>query len=103
MAVPVGFEGATEVYHAPKGMEAECSDLPVFADDSCVISCWRLDPAELAEIAVTGVVWLRVEGTRITPMAVSGEAMVIVTMSDGSKRPSVAEPIIPLAPRKVMP
>ena len=96
MANPVGFEGADFVFLAPEGMSAnQCCDLPVFKTRGQIISCWRLSPEELTEIAQTGVVWLSVHGQQQPPVLVSGEALVTV---DG--KPSKAEPYTQPAPQR---
>lgn len=96
VASPVGFQGSNAVYAAPKGMtQEECVDLPVFADDMQVISCWRLTKEELANVMETGVVWISVWGHRVPPMQLSGNALVLV-----NDQPAIAEPLMPRAPRK---
>jgi hypothetical protein len=86
MGEPVGFEGADFLYTGGEGIR----DLPVYRDETQVISCWRLTEAEMLTIAETGVVWLRVMGHTLPPMEVSGTPMLYI----GDKA-SVAEPIIP--------
>lgn len=94
MAEGVGFEGANVVYQAPPGDE-DCYDLAVFSDGQCVVSCWRLTEEELAEVARTGVVWVKVQGTALPPMLIHGEALVHI-----GDRPAKAEPVLPRAKRK---
>lgn len=94
MAQSVGFEGADVLYLAPDG-DTSCTDLQTFCDGAQVISCWRLSSEELAEVARTGVVWLRVAGTSVVPMHVSGTAEVLI---DG--HPAKAEPVLPSRPIK---
>lgn len=103
MANPVGFEGANEIFLAPKGSTPEeCCDLEVFTDNTCVISCWRLDPDEREMVAKTGVVWVRIEGCRVTPFLVSGMPQVVVKdpTAEGGERGARAQPFIPRARRK---
>jgi hypothetical protein len=94
MANPVGFQGANFIFGAPAGREDTVRDLEVaiFPDHS--VSCWRLSEEELAEVQRTGVVWLRIEGTRMFPVYVSGEALVLI-----GDEPAKAEPYIPLKGR----
>lgn len=95
MAEPVGFEGANQVFAAPEG-STNCIDLETHSDGQAVTSCWRLSPEELAEVARTGVVWLRVAmNGRTPPVYVSGEALLMI-----GDRPSRAEPVIPKRPMK---
>ena len=89
MAQAVGFEGANTVFRAPKGME-DCYDLEVCKTEREIISCWRLDAEELAEINRTGVVWLSVVSAVTPPVCVSGKSFILV---DG--RVPKAEPVIP--------
>jgi len=89
MAVGVDFQGANFTFLAPAGMEGEVYDLHGFRDERCFVSCWRLSEDELAEVARTGVVWLRTEGQRFSPSLVSGTALVTI---DGA--PAKAEPVM---------
>ena len=86
MAVPVGFEGANQIYYAPKGVD-NCRDLEVLKTETQIISCWRLTGEELEQINKTGVVWLSVTGQGTPPVLVSGTALAVV-----NGRPSRAEP-----------
>lgn len=97
MARAVGFNGSNQVFRAPPGLpQDECYDLPVFLDldGRQIISAWRLTPEELVEVQKTGVVWLSIVGLSMSPVLVSGTALVTV---DGA--PAQAEPLMPLAPR----
>jgi hypothetical protein len=54
-------------------------DLPVYFgtyDDGSrdIISCWQLTTEEIAEIARTGKVWLRVLGTGMPPIAIQASS-----------------------------
>ncbi|MCB1516095.1 MAG: hypothetical protein KDJ19_00545 [Hyphomicrobiaceae bacterium] len=95
MAKAVGFEGASSIFRAPPGMaQDECYDLQAFSDGQQVISCWRLTAEELQEVQRTGVVWLSITGRTLSPVFVSGTALITI---DG--RPSEAEPDLPIAER----
>lgn len=89
MADPVGFEGVNFTFAAPKGMEDTVRDLHVAKFEDHTASCWRLTPEELATVAKTGVVWLRIMGHSMPPVYVSGEALVLI-----EGRPSKAEPFL---------
>lgn len=89
MADPVGFEGVNCVYTAPEGQEDSVRDLPTFKTHNEVIACWRLTEDELAQVAETGVVWVRMMGHTVVPHYVSGEALVTV-----GDRPAKAEPYL---------
>lgn len=96
MAKAVGFEGANTIFQAPEGTDPEdCYDLECFTAPGKIISCWRLNAEELAEVAKTGVVWVEVQGNSTPPILVSGNARVVV-----GGRPSQAEPTMPRAPRE---
>lgn len=92
MGEAVGFKGSNAIMYG----FGDVRDLQVFrlrpkdVNGPQVISCWRLTPEELAEVARTGVVWLSVIQDGQPPVYVSGTALVTV---DG--KPSEAEPIIP--------
>ena len=92
---PVGFEGALTVMRAPPNMSQEaCCDMPVAADGVQVISCWRLDEADMAEIQRTGVVWLAVLGATTPPVKLTVHTS---DLFDGHQ--PQAEPFLPIAPR----
>jgi len=91
MAKSVGFEGANKIFRAPPG-DDNCNDLETWQHEGGIVSCWRLDEEELAEINKTGVVWLQVVGSGTPPVFISGKALVLI---DG--RPARAEPAIPKA------
>ena len=71
MSEPIEFEGQNHVWEKSG---ADADDLPCFRDKVVGenISCWRLNEAELAEVARTGVVWLHVWGQH-PPVFVAGE------------------------------
>lgn len=57
----VGFAGANRVLTAPAGCEDSVDDLPVYANEHEVISCWQLDASEFVRVMQNGGrVWLRV-------------------------------------------
>lgn len=92
MGTPVGFEGATNVIY---GSGQTTRDLPCHRGDGVVTSCWRLTPAELADVAATGVVWVAVHTyAQVSPMFVTGHALMEAINPDGSARASKAEPIL---------
>ena len=70
MAEPVEFTEQNTVWSG----QGDVEELPVFRDiDSGEnISCWRLNPSEIAEVQRTGIVWLRVWGTH-PPVYVHGD------------------------------
>ena len=90
MAEPVEFEGQNFVW---KKSGADVDDLPVFRDAVCHenISCWQLNPTEIAEVVRTGKVWLHVWGNH-PPVFVGGEYPFVW-------EPYNDEPIRPNVPR----
>jgi hypothetical protein len=76
MARAVKFEGANRVLGAPKGVE-NLEPLHTFTNGSCSVSCWELEPEELAEVVRTGRVFLSVmSGERQPPVFVSSESIM---------------------------
>ena len=73
-ARPIAFDEMNATLERPAGMsEEECGELPVFRDGQKCVSCWRLPPAQLEEVARTGVVWVGVcAGWSQPPIFVSG-------------------------------
>ena len=69
MAEPVEFDEQNTTWIG----QGDVDELPAFRDIASGenISCWRLNPAELAEVQRTGVVWLRVWGVH-PPVYVDG-------------------------------
>lgn len=59
MGTPTEFYGANTVLRAPAGSE-NISDMHTYTNGMCSVSCWELDPAELAEIVRTGRVFVSV-------------------------------------------
>ena len=62
MAEPVEFDEQNTAWIG----QGDVDELPAFRDmvSGESISCWRLNPDELAEVQRTGVVWLRVWGVQ---------------------------------------
>lgn len=80
MAIPVSFaESNAVLVGSPEDRAAgTVLDLPIHRHQDLdgnhhVISCWKLTPAEAAEIARTGRVWLRSWGVTHPPICVQGE------------------------------
>lgn len=71
MAVGTNFQHSNFVL---KGNGDDIYDLHAHRDaaNNQFVTCWRLSPAEIAEIAKTGVVWLHVVGTSHPPVMVQG-------------------------------
>jgi hypothetical protein len=51
----------------------DCFDLPVYHDNLQSISCWKPSEEELAEINLTGTIWLSVIGQH-PPVMLSGKS-----------------------------
>lgn len=74
MAYPVKFDGANVVLRAPPGQEETCGDLWVFRNRQSVVSCWKFEGAELAEIIRTGCVYLSIQGPTQPPAYLASES-----------------------------
>lgn len=76
--VPSAFDEDNTVLGPPQGMtEDEVTSLSVFRgvnsdNEPVVISCWKFDKEELAEMLKTGRVWLYVYGLNMPPCAIGG-------------------------------
>lgn len=72
------FDESNTSLDAPPGQTPEqCTILSVWKGEQdngipVVMSCWKPDAAELAEIQRTGRVWLILQGQTMPPAAVSG-------------------------------
>lgn len=78
MGKPVDFLGSNVIFGAPHTMTAEeCGDLPCFFDGNVVVSCWKLDGAEIQRIIETECVWLMVWGGGTPPVCVVGERPLV--------------------------
>lgn len=68
--VPINFNEQTTVLTGDGG---DIGDLPAYYDGEQVVSCWRLDPDELATVAETGVIWLNIMGQYHPPISMQVE------------------------------
>jgi hypothetical protein len=77
--IPIEFPQANQVFKKPDNMtDEECYELHTFhglvdGPNLGTISCWQLSKEDIEEIQRTGVIWLRVLGARLPPMAVFTE------------------------------
>lgn len=61
MGRPVSFPGANRTLGPPAGAdEISVSAMPIFGNGAHCVSCWELDPDEIAEVLRTGRVFLTV-------------------------------------------
>lgn len=73
MARPVtDWPAANFVFTAPEGRDDVC-DLQVFKNPQYTVSCWKLSPEELAEVAKTGCVYLSIMGGGMPPVFLGSE------------------------------
>ena len=83
MGEPVKFEGSNHSFGPPPGLEEMVGHLPVFANGRSVVTAWKLDPEELAEIMRTGMVFCTMmTGMNAYPMYVGSEETVRQVCSD---------------------
>lgn len=75
---PVEFDGMNGERTKPVDMtDEQCLSLPCFRADGQVISCWKLDDEEIAEIVKTRHLWVSVHsGHTSPPIALSPSRMV---------------------------
>lgn len=79
---PVDFDESNTVLGAPPEVnralppDEQVKELPAFAcqhDGGVIVSCWELSAAEMAEVMLTGKVWLTVFGGSHPPVSVNTE------------------------------
>lgn len=71
MATLTEFDGMNTVY---RGNGENVSDAAAFKNNNCVVTCWELSDAEIAEIVKTRRIWaMQFFGARMVPHYVSGE------------------------------
>lgn len=76
MASPVQFAGANLRLLPPEGAE-NVQEMSTFTNGVCVVSCWQLEPDEIAAIVKSGCVWLTVlSGQTAPPVFVGSESAV---------------------------
>lgn len=88
MAQTVEFQGINTKFVATKDANVERGVGSLFAFNNGLlnISCWQLDPAELAEVVRTGKVWLSVmSGKAFFPSFVGSESTVRAASIDFGK------------------
>jgi hypothetical protein len=55
----IDFEGTNVIMRAPAGRD-DVQDVHAFRNRACCVTCWKLDPDAIAEVARTGRVYLSV-------------------------------------------
>ncbi len=75
MAYGVNFTGSNVTLKAPHGRD-DVSDLHIFRNRGMVVSCWELEPEEIAEVAKTGRIFLSVMGPTMAPSFVGTESVM---------------------------
>lgn len=78
---PTEFNEQNKVFTAPSGM-ANCVNLPVFQDDTQIISCWEMTMDEKLALILNGKVWLGVCGQGQPPVWLSAQYPFV---QDGDK------------------
>lgn len=82
MGLPINFQGSNMRLLPPEGAD-NVIDMPTFTNGTCSVSCWKLSPAEVAEINATGRVFLAVlSGRTQPPVFVGDEATVRAVVAD---------------------
>jgi hypothetical protein len=69
---PIHHSLCNDVLRRPEGLtEEECGDLPIFRNDTCVVSFWRPEPAELQALAAGQPIMLAIASQTHPPLSVS--------------------------------
>jgi hypothetical protein len=63
---PVTFDRANSTLRG--GLIENCEDLPVYKDELCTVSCWKIPLLKRIQLLFTGVVWLVVKGKTHPPL-----------------------------------
>jgi hypothetical protein len=84
MGQPIDFAGTNTVLVPAEGTEDRVCDMRVFSNGNCLVSCWKLSPAEVAGINATGRVFISMMtfGHRPPPVYVGDEASVRAVTED---------------------
>lgn len=84
MANRTDFEGSNAKYGPPPGVEEDqCRTLHVFKNGICIVSCWELDDAELAEVIRTRRVFSSIwSGQKLYPQFIGSESAVHALVAD---------------------
>lgn len=87
MANPIDFEGSTDHFGPPAGMEDQIGWLHCFRNGVNVVSAWQFSPEELAELnANGGVAFLSVRsGATVFPVFVGTERLCASVVADEGK------------------
>ncbi|WP_430254320.1 hypothetical protein [Neorhizobium sp. DAR64872/K0K18] len=96
MGQPIDFEGSNLVMRAPEGAE-NVQNMHVYRTRHSCVSCWTVTPDELAEITMTGRIFLSVlAGGQQPPVYVGSESTCREVMIDFG-------PVWPMPPRTPSP
>lgn len=84
MANGTDFDGSNAKYGPPSGVsEDQCKTLHVFKNGACIVSCWELDNAELAEVIRTRRVFSSIwSGQKLYPQFIGSESAVHAVVAD---------------------
>lgn len=84
MASPIDFEGSTDHFGPPPGMEESIGWLHCFRNGINVVSAWQFSPEELEELNRNGgVAFLSVRsGPSVLPVFVGTERVVASVVAD---------------------
>lgn len=83
MAQGIGFPESNWTMGPPEGMtEDQVKPLAVHKSPGQFVSKWQLTPAEQAEVAKTGVVWVFIIGSAHPPIYIDGTYPFEVTPNE---------------------
>ena len=80
MATPKQFPKQNLVFRGWPEDEnrAAVLDLPTYQSEGAIVSCWKLSQEELENVAVTGEVWVMVQGTGQPPIYITGKPEEVI-------------------------
>lgn len=87
MANGTDFDGSNAKYAPPPDVsEDQCKTLYVFKNGACIVSCWELDDAELADVIRTRRVFSSIwSGQTLYPQFIGSEKTVHALVADFGK------------------
>lgn len=98
MANGTDFDGSNAKYCPPPGVsEDQCKTLHVFKNGACIVSCWELTDAELADVIRTRRVFSSIwSGQKLYPQFIGSESSVHAVVADFGAVWKMGKPAKPL-------
>lgn len=100
----VKFDGSNKAFGPPPGVsEEQCKTLDVFVNGACIVSCWEMTDAEIAEIVKTKRVFLSVwSGNTLFPVFVGSESVTHEVVADFGAVWKLGKPRCPDCPARAL-